>query len=412
MVFNLLLFFFSQEPYSTFSEKVSKLLIGLFPESKEESLALERLEGGGYNRAIGATLAGGTRCIVRIPRFEAILPDLEHHTATLAYLLKDPAGLPVPKVLAYDSYEGDDDNVIDLPYMVETLMPGQPLEEVYRQMNLEEKTQIVLEVAKIMRKFDSIRFNQIGTIRSVPEGWTPSEKEYGIRIGPWAPEPDDPVNIYIAPGSSASFLRQRLKIRSNYPDMETIDKFAAIAYHFTQKTFPEGPYDHISLYYKEFEPHNILVDKDANGSWHISGLLEMETATAAPLELARGLPYWLWTWGFDADSDDESDSGSNEDWEDDDGHDHSAVNLPELYLNPRHHDNDPINPDAHKLKDVFEAEIDKLIPGYMEYWKANTAMRELLYFAIEGISTELDELRAQAFIKSMEGVVDFELYSF
>ena len=78
----------------------------MFPDAGE--VVTERMQGGGFNRVLGAKLRSGESMVIRIPRFDPIYPQMTHDAAVLRYL-ESLNRIPVPHVVSFD--EGDQ-NVI------------------------------------------------------------------------------------------------------------------------------------------------------------------------------------------------------------------------------------------------------------------------------------------------------------
>ncbi|KIM78658.1 hypothetical protein PILCRDRAFT_793425 [Piloderma croceum F 1598] len=320
---------YSQEGYETFSPKVIKLLHEVTIDATLQlsnqlhnvvppscSINVYRMRGGGYNRVLGATLPDSTACVVRIPRLSENqdVPEVADQAAILSYVAKY---LPVPPVLKYDiSYN----NPIRSAYMIQGLMPGVPLEDIYGRMSATEKAQIVKEVVGVMKKMDDITFSGIGLLKA----------------------------------SAAPLVEQVARNRN----LDT----------------------HIRLYHDDFEPRNILVDRNPDGTYVVTAVLDFDRACAAPAEVAQVVPHWLWTW-----------------------------NIAELDGDVRFAKQDPEDPQALALKRLFDVEIERVFPGFWEFWTRNTALRELLHFAIEGINSNegfrrANKLIAELHAKSMREV--------
>jgi hypothetical protein len=369
---------YSQEDYETFSPKVIKLLhevtidATLQPSNQlhtnvvppGRSINVYRMRGGGYNRVLGATLLDGTACVVRIPRLSENqdVPEVADHAAILSYVAKY---LPVPPVLKYDiSYN----NPIRSAYMIQGLMPGVPLEDIYGGMSATEKAQIVKEVVGVMKKMDDITFSGIGLLKASADS--------GIRLAPWKPDKDDAA--YTPPTTIPSFLFQRFK--SHSAECLRLDPTPGQDNIFTRGLAPlveqvarnRNLDTHIRLYHNDFEPRNILVDRNPDGTFVVTAVLDFDRACAAPAEVAQVVPHWLWTW-----------------------------NIAELDGDVRFANQDPEDPQALALKRLFDVEIERVFPGFWEFWTRNTALCELLHFAIEGIDSNEGFRRANKLIAEL-----------
>jgi aminoglycoside phosphotransferase (APT) family kinase protein len=366
---------YNQDSYENFAPKVINLLHNIDVDANPQPsnyhsavspmhshVEVYRMAGGAYNRIIGANLPDGTACVVRIPRLSENqdVPEVADQAALLCYVAKS---LPVPPVLKYDtSYL----NSIGSAYMIQGLVPGVPLEDVYANMSATEKAQVVTEVIGVMKKMDDMTFPGMGLLKASPAA-------PGVRLAPWKPDKDD--GVYIPPTTISGFLSQRFKShgaeclrRDPTPGQDAIFTrgLAPLADRLTQKR-DSNP--RIRLYHNDFEPRNILVNRNSEGAYVVTAVLDFDCACAAPAEVAQVLPHWLWTWNA-AERDGDA-CLANE---------------------------TPKDPQALALKQQFDVEIEQVFPGFWEFWRTNTALRELLRFAIEGIDSNEGFARAEKFI--------------
>jgi hypothetical protein len=99
----------------------------IWTDATPKEIAVERLQGGGFNRIIGLTRQFHGRSnmeiqyILRLPRFEAA--QLDNDVAVLRFLHQH-CEIPAPKVIMFD---GTKDNGLGSQYMLQNRIPGTDL---------------------------------------------------------------------------------------------------------------------------------------------------------------------------------------------------------------------------------------------------------------------------------------------
>jgi hypothetical protein len=119
---------YGHEPFITFRSRVLAFAqSNIWTDATPKEIAVERLQGGGFNRIIGLTRQFHGRSnmeiqyILRLPRFEAA--QLDNDVAVLRFLHQH-CEIPAPKVIMFD---GTKDNGLGSQYMLQNRIPGTDL---------------------------------------------------------------------------------------------------------------------------------------------------------------------------------------------------------------------------------------------------------------------------------------------
>ncbi|KAF2220378.1 phosphotransferase enzyme family protein [Elsinoe ampelina] len=129
--------------------------------------SIEKIAEGGSNRVFRLTLDSGS-VIVRVPLVNEahISISMASEVATMEFA-RTLLGLPVPKVLAWNSDEG---NPAGISYMIMEEAKGKQLSLIWDDLELADKVAIVTQVANVADTMTSVRFNTTGNLffRSTP----------------------------------------------------------------------------------------------------------------------------------------------------------------------------------------------------------------------------------------------------
>ena len=148
-----------------------------------------------------------------------------------------------------------------------------------------------------MKKMDNITFPGIGLLKA-------SKADHGVRLAPWKPDKDDAA--YIPPTTISDFLSRRFKslgaecLRLDpTPGQDAIFTHGLAPFKLAERMTQNNDSDiRIRLYHEDFEPRNILVDRNSDGAYIVTAVLDFDRACAAPAEVAQVVPHWLWTWNI------------------------------------------------------------------------------------------------------------------
>lgn len=291
-----------QEPFETYQDKVIKLChdIGLGEPSK-----IERMNGGNDNRVICLSFTSSSKenqdYVLRIPRNAATAEIAKDQAAVLYYLA---SFMPVPTVMAFDSTSG---NAIGCPYVIQQKLKGCNAAEIYYELPLDEKLEIITLVVDIITKLNASKADRPGQFVAGSTIPSLSQKPFSI-----------PTDIDITgyrfekdgtPRNMSSFENQPLashlitafEMRKNHDrdrgqDFmdDTWDELTKIVKQMdTAALFSNTDTDCV-LWHWNLAFRNILVEKQKSGEWKLTGVLDWDFLLAVPLILTRGTPTWIW----------------------------------------------------------------------------------------------------------------------
>lgn len=363
---------FQHESFETFQHKVHALALELGTKFTDVS----RLGGGVNNRIIAVTLQGvpdemglsnKTQAILRIKRRDLRLDEpksIEYYTTRFADRKPDePAnkdacqavesgkgqdgnkltarvdeprkeildeaailnlaaesGLPVPKVLAFDTTR---DNALGVPYSLHSRLPGTNLESVFYDMTTEEKMEIAAQMADIWASFGKVKFPVSGRLlyddtteaptklplsvsgrhdvakKAVVRGFL-SDRSYPVDRNQPLVEPASSLFDLLAKNIDNKFEPRKAVPPGKYDvEVDLGQKLEQILEEMKSEAgwFDEEPAEpHSILHHLGLEPRNIIADKTAGptGSWRITGLIDWDEVICVPPVLTMIPPLWLW----------------------------------------------------------------------------------------------------------------------
>ena len=341
------------EPFPEYKMKIETLLIDIgLP-----NFAIEELHHGltfqNCVYALTSLSKVDERYVLRVPNCPDFRDDgrceaIENDASLLAYLQDK---LPVPRVKAYSTTQ---DNALNAPYTVQTMISGRRLDEVYEDLERAEKAEIIDLYVDMMARIESVKFARAGTfvasttlpatVHNFEATAAPSVQIFN--------EGDEEVtkNLKTINDRAGQDLKALLLshidgwIQSDaktddgpytlpgYKDlliiMEDLDREGA---------FNGGSYP-VVLNHWDLEPRNIMVEK-INGVWEICGVIDWDDALALPRPLARRAPDWIW------DFEQQEFTG---------------------FLDNDHHPNPKLTDEGVALKAYFDAQAAKVLDEYLE----------------------------------------------
>lgn len=121
------------------------------------------LTPGAHNRVFLLTFDDGTKAVARIPFSTAGPPHLTtaSEVATMDYA-RNILSLPVPKVLAWSSRASG--TPVGCEFIIMEYVEGVPLADRVPEHNDGELANCAEAIAKMLRRFCTVRFSQIGCI--------------------------------------------------------------------------------------------------------------------------------------------------------------------------------------------------------------------------------------------------------
>lgn len=362
-----------QEPFEIYKNKVIQLChdIGLGGPSQ-----VEPMTGGSFNRVMCLSLPSKNNhdYVLRIPRFPESAENARDQAAVLHYVA--PL-MPVPTVLAFDPTP---DNAIGHPYVLQEKLEGCNAATIYHDLPRNEKAEVITLIVDIITKLNTSNTDRPGQLVAGPTVPSFSHNSFSTPI-------DIEITGYrfenieqdAATKNMPRFEKQPLvshlvaafTMRKKYDQDRdcdfmdsTWDELSKVAKQMnTAGLFSEADVDCV-LWHWDLAFRNILVEKQATGNWHLTGVLDWDMLLSVPLVLTRATPTWLWC---------QEDSQSSE-------------------CSTQSSDNgvqqsQDLTTDEQYLKDHFEQLIQQTDPNYMaDAYGRGVWIRRLADFAFHGFN--------------------------
>jgi hypothetical protein len=316
---------------------------------------------------VAADLLNGA-VVIRIPRFEHV--SLSDEAAVLSFL-RSHSKIPVPHVLKLDTSLS---NVLCAPYMVQTKVPGDKLYHIYPTMTYEEKRSIVRQVAHLLGEMSQISMSSIGILGA-------GANDGQVVVGPFKDHPHpDKRGVYPSNGTNLpSFLTTRFNFYINNelsqnPRAQYVPSFMTAFLEAAHDIVPV-PNSRVILHHSDFHSRNIMVARrEGTGEYQVTALLDWDNTMAVPVEMAFSMPSFLWVEQA-GDSDSESSERAGD----------------KLKYVER----------GRELQRLFEDEIVKIIPDFLDVVKSSKRAKKLGWFAAYGLHGSHDAAAADRFLESV-----------
>ncbi|RII14889.1 hypothetical protein CUC08_Gglean003811 [Alternaria sp. MG1] len=294
-----------------------------------ECVSLDKIGEGNYNKAYRLEMDDGQKIIAKVPHPNAGPPKLTtaSEVATMEFA-RTILNIPVPQVLAW---RATDQNPVQAEYIIMEEASGSQLHEVWQDLPLRKKVDIIREFVDIERKLLSISFHKLGSLYfkdSGIAGCEPAvvtngpqdvdshvESTYGIGPitrrefwakqrsdmqyhGPWTSSAEylksiarreiEWINAYADPQEPSKTPWQYTSPQQMSPGAHTalLEKFLATVSYITPKD-PElaSP----RLWHPDFHAGNVYVDDQAR----ISCIIDWQGAWAGPMFISANPPLLL-----------------------------------------------------------------------------------------------------------------------
>ncbi|KAL4796819.1 hypothetical protein BDV19DRAFT_360501 [Aspergillus venezuelensis] len=360
---------YDHEPFDTFKTRVLKLASNVF-NTANATISIERMQGGGFNRIIGISVASETgastgQYILRIPRFEAA--SLNRDLAPLQ-LLRQQSEIHVPEVIAFDTTTR---NALESPYMIQKRIPGSSLFPDYPTLPHDMKCAIAKELGKVYFEMHSIKSVTAGRL-TLPPG------QESLMVQPFG---DISANALVqyengqAAKTTPGLLRLLLTYQKEQAAAEGsnqsfrvafFDQFLTIASEMNALGVLNE--DSYCLCHLDLEPRNILAMTPLpTQPYAITGILDWDSAIFAPPVISCAPPMWIWAWNDDEEEDE------------------------------RLANNIPSTPESAELKRLFEEAAGPTFRRFA-YGAQHRLARKLFKFALDGLQTNEDMTDAESLL--------------
>ncbi|OJD23726.1 hypothetical protein ACJ73_04926 [Blastomyces percursus] len=133
---------------------------------------IEKMPEGNFNKSLLLTMANGSQVIARVPNPNSSIPHFTtaSEVATMDFA-RNELGLPVPKVLAWNSHASE--NPVGAEYIVMEKAAGSSLAHIWPRLSNEEKRDIVRAMVSFDVKLLNHPLGGIGSLyysRDIPSG--------------------------------------------------------------------------------------------------------------------------------------------------------------------------------------------------------------------------------------------------
>lgn len=172
----------------------------------------------------------------------------------LLRLLTSETGVPVPRVLHFD----DSASLLDVPWVLYTRLPGEPLSLVLDSMDEWELESIGYEMGRYLAHIHQIPLPSFGEFFDPDAARYANEKEYVI----------EQLRILLDECVIHNLVAQQdaNKIEQLFEESSALDHHQACLIH------------------GDYTEHNVIVERGTTTDYHVTGILDFKCATAGSLE--------------------------------------------------------------------------------------------------------------------------------
>jgi Ser/Thr protein kinase RdoA (MazF antagonist) len=246
-------------------EQILSLVQQVFPQA--DIVSAERFTGNHTNSlydihlvrpAMNTALALKVYANISTQGPEAPRPWKEVH---LLRLLTSETGVPVPRVLHFD----DSASLLDVPWVLYTRLPGEPLSLVLDSLDEWELESIGYEMGRYLAHIHQIPLPSFGEFFGPDSIQYVNEKEFVIEQLQFLL--DECVIHNLIAQQDASKIEQLFETSS------ALDRRQACLMH------------------GDYTAHNVMVERGLTGDYHVTGILDLSSAIAGSLEQDMSKPF-------------------------------------------------------------------------------------------------------------------------
>ncbi|KAF7553337.1 hypothetical protein G7Z17_g3722 [Cylindrodendrum hubeiense] len=374
---------YDHEPFVTFRSRVLAIAItSIWPGSTPNTIVIERMRGGGFNRIIGLTQHhpgaqpdANTRYILRTPRFDAAQV---HSEVAVLQFLHQHTKIPAPEVVTYDETH---QNALGYPFAVQIRIPGTDLHSSFPKLRHNERCSVARELGDIYRQMLAVRSSVAGKLAlsndhkrlGVPLCVAPLRLMDAESLTPYSDSPaTESVHELLTANFQAQKARRLERFPTDFVTPEFMDKFCQMTSELDAGGWLAST--HYSIAHLDLAPRNILVNPTQGEKVPIiSGVLDWDNAVLAPMFMSCAPPMWIWA------------------WQDDDEEDERCAN------------DRPPTSEGRELKLLFEEAAGHDYVRFA-YESAYRLARRLVRFAIDGIPSSEDFEEAETMLQEWEDI--------
>lgn len=315
---------YSHELWESFQDRVYRLASHTFPGAKSPDIEIQSMRGGGSNRVVGISVRTSSsqglvpaiknglrrilaaldsspyplrpqvsRYILRIPRWGN--EHMQRHIVTLNFV-STRLQVPIPTTAFYDL---SSDNVLGVPYTLQTRLPGENLQFAFNQLNAAQRKDLTRKICKVILGMYESLYGDCAAVGA----YDVASSTFEMRSLAIPPDPDNDGKVHSLPvdetGDTLTFIKttfQRWKdhegtfLRKPRAEWDRcIEMAQEMAVRGLLRANERFHLTHVDLY-----PRNILVNITDDSSIEITGILDWDDALFAPKYVACRAPFWLW----------------------------------------------------------------------------------------------------------------------
>ncbi|ETI22240.1 hypothetical protein G647_06313 [Cladophialophora carrionii CBS 160.54] len=261
----------------------------------DRCISIEKCPDGMYNKSYLFTMSDGRQVIGKVPNPNAGIPHFTTagEVATMDFV-RNVLGTPAPHVYTW-SFRAD--NPVGAEYIIMEKMPGVQLLQVWDQMALTDKLQVITQLFRFQKMWLSARFEKIGSIYYMAdvEASAPDESHLftdtnGTEVRNERTSISDYYQAVLQREIDATETAPRLPKQMVMLCAPTLylptreKKLAALesCAHVVRYLLPSDPLVCAShLWHNDLHDENIFVDP--MNPTHITGIIDWQSTQAGPL---------------------------------------------------------------------------------------------------------------------------------
>jgi aminoglycoside phosphotransferase (APT) family kinase protein len=243
------------------------------------------------NVAFTVNFADGIKWVVRVhgkdngDHKDYIASQIESTVATMKYVQRH-SSIPVPTIYTHQSH--NETPGLGAGYIIMDFVSGEEVDLTLNALSAEEESQVYGQLAEITCMLSQLRFTKIGCIYETSEGdFTigPFIDRLGKAHGPF----DNSIDFFKYKVESITRPRDDWFI-SYDARKEALEQSRNLFSLYNDIASELSDYDcgSFPLCHGDLGTHNTLFNRDANGKWVVSGILDWDYAHTGPwLELGQ-----------------------------------------------------------------------------------------------------------------------------
>ncbi|RDB27521.1 Altered inheritance of mitochondria protein 9, mitochondrial [Hypsizygus marmoreus] len=307
-----------------------------------ECYRMDKLYEGGFNQVYNLAFRDeNINAIVRInmpygggvdviPPLEERQDRVQSEAATLKWL-RENTSIPVPRVFAYD---GNPDSNVGAAYIIEERIIGQPLHDVWENLDLESRNKIIQQLAPMQAQLLKASFPLIGSLYEDISAPTASRfyvgrsappvqvERHKINRGPWRTPREYLHSVITEQIQEITFDEERVWAARKHNKADesgcNIEDFKALysaILHLVDNVQLLDECDHtFCLSHPDFTTRNMLVAYDDPTS--VVAILDWEGARIQPWWFTSPTPAFMWDEQEKSPRDSEDDDTEGLTWQD------------------------------------------------------------------------------------------------